>query len=109
METPERSPLVIIRAKEDELAERLNAARASATDAIVAARRAAAALHDQAEREGQEAAALAYRTELQTAELQAQRIVQAGEREATQVAARGLHTLPRAVERILEIVLPSRA
>lgn len=109
MEEPERSPLVVIREKEIELAERLAAAKRAADDAILAARQWAATYRDQAEREGQQAALDWYHAQLEQADLEAQRIIGEGEREAAQITERGRRVLPQAVERILEIVLPHSA
>ncbi|MBI4673208.1 MAG: hypothetical protein HY741_16265 [Chloroflexi bacterium] len=108
METIDHSPIVVIRRKEEELAARLEAARAVASDALVAASQTAAQYRDQVERAGQQAAAELYRAELAAVECEAQRIVQAGERAAAQIAAQGSRVLPQAVARILQIVLAWR-
>jgi F-type H+-transporting ATPase subunit b len=100
------SPIVVIREKEIELAERLAAAKRSAERAILDAHQWAAHYRDRAEREGQADAAAFYRAELAAADADAAKIREEGEQAAAQIAARGRLALDAAVARILEIVLP---
>jgi vacuolar-type H+-ATPase subunit H len=106
MEPPERSPLVVIKEKELELADRRAAAKESAARAILDAQKWAANLREQAEREGQVDAAAFYRSELEAAEREAASIISEGELVAAQIAKQGQATMSQAVTRILEIVLP---
>ncbi len=106
METDSLSPIVVIKQKELELAERLAAAKQTAERALLKARQWATEFRDQAEREGQEQATAFYRMQLEACDAQAEKIGAEGELSARWVAERGSRSLDQAVKYILEIVLP---
>lgn len=101
-----RSPLIIIRHKELEIAERLAGAKQAAEQTLLDARRAASAICDQAEREGRAAAAALLQEELAQADAAAERTRAQSASLADQIGERGAHRLDRAVQRILACVLP---
>ncbi len=106
METDGLSPIVVIKQKELELAERLASAKQTTERAILEARQWATEFRDQAEREGQEQATAFYRTQLEACDAEAEKIGAEGELSARWVAERGSRSLDQAVKYILEIVLP---
>jgi vacuolar-type H+-ATPase subunit H len=101
-----RSPIVIIKQKELELADRLAAAQAAAERAMLEARRRAADERERAERDGRAAAAAFYQAELEAIDGEAQNVCADGDRMAAQIAERGAQVLDQAAQGILAIVLP---
>ena len=101
-----RSPIVVIKHKELELADRLAAAQAAAERAILEAHRWAADARDRAEHDGREAATGFYRAELDAIDVEAENVYAEGDHMAAQIAERGAHAIDHAVQRILAIILP---
>lgn len=106
MESDELSPIIVIKQKELELADRLAAAKQAAERAILEARQWAFQFREQARRDGQEQATAFYRAELAAADVEAEKLRADGERVAARIAERGTRILNQAVHRILDIVLP---
>lgn len=100
------SPLLAIKQKELELADRLAAVKAAAVNEVLDAQKWAANLREQAERDGQADAAAAYREALDQADAEAQRILGEGERAAAEILNEGKNAMPEAITRILELALP---
>jgi vacuolar-type H+-ATPase subunit H len=107
METNQLSPVVIIKQKELELAERWAKAKQAAERATLEARQWATEYRDRAEREGQEKAAVFRRAELEACDVQAEKVRTEGELSARWIAERGSRGMDQAVQRILEIILPT--
>lgn len=107
MESENLSPIVVIKQKEAELAERQAAAKQAAERAILEARQWATDWRDRAEREGQEKAAVFTRAELTACDAEAEKAREEGELSARWIAERGTRGLDQAVRAILEIVLPA--
>jgi vacuolar-type H+-ATPase subunit H len=102
----EHSPIVAIRQKELEIADRLAVAKAEAEQAIKAAREWAAVYCQQAKLQGEHEASSYYQAELAAADTEAQKICEDGELAAKRIAERGVVIRGEAIQRILEIVLP---
>lgn len=107
METDRLSPIIVIKQKELELAERLAAAKQASERAVLEARQWATGIRDQAEREGQEQATAFYHAQLEACDAEAGKIGEEGELSARWIAERGGRSLDQAVKHILEIVLPA--
>jgi vacuolar-type H+-ATPase subunit H len=106
MVNDELSPVVIIKQKELELAERWAKAKQAAEQATLAARQWATEYRDRAEREGQEKASLFHRSELEACDKEAEQVRTEGELSARWIAERGSRGMDQAVQLILEIILP---
>jgi vacuolar-type H+-ATPase subunit H len=106
MDNTEPSPVVIIKQKELELAERWAKAKQAAEHATLRARQWASERRDRAEREGQEKASLFRRAELEACDVEAEKIRTDGELSAQWISQRGRRSLEQAVQRILETILP---
>ena len=102
----EPSLIVVIKRKELELSDRLEAARRAAEAALQAERQYVADARALAEQEGRAEAEKFYRDQLAEAEAEAAQIAAGGERSAARIAERGQHRMPEAVETILAVVLP---
>src|SRR5581483_4677464 len=85
----DRSPLAIIRQKELEIADRLEAARQAAERRLLEARRAATETRDQAEREGRAAATALLQSELAAADADGENLRKQSEAIAARIAERG--------------------
>ena len=109
MKNDELSPVVIIKQKELELAERYANAKQAAERATLEAQQWATERRDRAEREGLEKASLFRRAELEACDAQAEQIRTEGELSARWIAERGSRGMDQAVQRIMEIILPSPA
>lgn len=109
METNETSPVVIIKQKEIELAERWARAKQATERAALEARQWATDYRDRAEREGQEKANVFRRAELEACDAEAEKIRAEGDLSARWIAESGARGLDLAVQRILEVILPSAA
>ena len=107
MENNNLSPVVVIKEKELELADRWAAAKQATDRSALEARQWATDYRDRAEREGQEQANLFFRRELEACDAQAEKVLSEGELSARWIAERGSRGMDQAVRRILEIVLPS--
>lgn len=107
METNDLSPVVIIKQKELDLAERQTTAKQAAERVILEARQWATEYRDRAEREGQDESAVYYRAELEACEAEADKVLKDGELASRWIAERGTRGLDQAVQLILDIVLPS--
>lgn len=107
MAHPEQSPIVIIKQKELELAERLALAKQAAEREILEARQWATDCRDRAEREGLEKANLYYRAELEACDAEAEKVREDGALAARWIAESGNRNLEQAVQAILELVLPA--
>jgi vacuolar-type H+-ATPase subunit H len=107
MEANERSPLVAVKQKELELAAELATAQQAAQREVEAARQWTTAYRRQAERDAREAAAVAYRSYLAAADAEAAAIRAEGQRTAARIAEQGAPAIEDAVQRILQIVVPS--
>jgi vacuolar-type H+-ATPase subunit H len=107
METNEPSPVVVIKQKELELAERQATAKRAAEQSILEARQWATDYRDRAERDGQEKAAAFYRVEIEACDTEAEKVRVDGELSARWIAERGSRGLDRAVQLIMQVVLPS--
>jgi len=100
-----RSPLVIIKEKEDEVATRIQSAQALADARLAEARARAAALHDAAEREGLCEAEESRQRSITVALEQAATIKAAGREEAMRLWRHGVARVPLAAQRIVEFIL----
>ena len=101
------SPLLAIKQKELDVADRIAAAHQAAERAVLDARRAASQARDGAERDGRAQAEVTYRAELDAADAEAGRIRAHGEAAAAAILERGGDVLDEAVRRILAVVLPN--
>ena len=106
MSTDTLSPILAIKQRESEATARLAAAQDAEAQAILDARQAASRVREQAERDGQAAAAVLYRAELEAADAEAEALRLDGEAVAAEISARGGTALDEAVRRILATVLP---
>jgi len=105
-ESTASSPLNLIREKEQELARQIHAARREAEATIAQAHQRATAVKDAAERDGLREAEEYYRQEIAKTEQVAARIKSAGQEEARRLHQAGRAGLRRAVEAIIEFVVP---
>ncbi len=100
------SPLLAIKQKELEVADRIARASQAAERAVLDARQAAAQARDQAERDGRDQAQVTYRAELDAADAEAAMVRAHGEAAATAILERGGTVMDEAVRRILAVVRP---
>ncbi len=100
-----RSPLVVIKEKEDEVAARIQLAQALANARVAEARARAAALRDEAERDGLRDAEEFRRQSIATALEEVATIAAAGREEATRLRRHGAVHVPSAARRIVEFIL----
>ena len=103
---PDVNPLVAIRDQERALAQAMRAAQARAAAQIAAARARADALKQQAECDGMHDADALYQGGLARACTQAAAIEKQGQLDADALAQTGHAQIARAVEYIVEFVLP---
>ncbi len=103
---PMVSPLAAIRSKERALAEQIEAAQTSAHATVSDALARAAAIKQQAEREGLADAEALYQDGLARAKEEAAALVRDGEAEARQERQAGLSHMDAAVNYIVSFVLP---
>lgn len=101
------SPLALIRHKEREFSQELQAARRAAQAIITQARQRATAIKQEAEGDGRRAAEAYCREELDKTERLAAHIKAAGQEEAQRLLQAGRRRLGRAVQAIIEFVLPT--
>ena len=107
MDNNEPSPVVVIKQKELDLAYRFAKAKQAADQAALEARQSATEMRDRAEREGQEKATIYRRAELESCDVEAEKIRSDGELGARWIGEKGSRQMDLAVQRILEIILPS--
>jgi vacuolar-type H+-ATPase subunit H len=100
------SPLVAIREKERTLAAEIRAAQERADANVVQARARAESLKQQAEHEGMQEAEALYQQGLARAREQAQVVSQEGQTQAAKLHEAGLGRIGKAVDHILQFVLP---
>jgi vacuolar-type H+-ATPase subunit H len=102
----DRSPLLVIKAREDEIAARIQAAHEQAEAMITQARERAATIRDRAERNGLAAAEAFRETQLVTAREEAAVVEQTGYTTAQQLRRRGESRLVHTAQFIVESILP---
>ena len=100
------SPLNSIRRKERELAQRIRTAMSEAEAKVAGARRRAALIREEAEREGLREAEEFFQRRRAEAEAEANRIRAGGQKEAERIRRTGPEQVERAVQAIIEFVLP---
>jgi vacuolar-type H+-ATPase subunit H len=100
------SPIVVIKQKELELADRLAEAHAAAERAIFEAHRWADDARDRAENDGREAAAAVYQAGLEAIDVEAEGVRAQGDRTAAEISERGAYILDQVTQRMLAFVLP---
>ncbi len=100
------SPLASIRDKERRLAQEIQAAQEKAAAKVAEARARADSIRQQAEREGMQEAESLYQQGLERAREQAQVISRDGEAQAEKLRQAGLGRVGKAVDHILQFVLP---
>jgi hypothetical protein len=106
MLTHEPSPIVVIRRKELDLAERLAAAQRAGEAELQSTRSLIAELNAEAELESRVETESDYRAGIAAADDEAAQILSAGERAAAQIAATCRRHMAAAVDYILAVVLP---
>jgi vacuolar-type H+-ATPase subunit H len=102
----ELSPIVAIRQKELELADRISEAKREAEQSVAAAHQRASDQLVLAEHEAQEEAASLRRSWLLDADSECRQLRACSDRKVAQITEQGAIALDRAVQAILEIVLP---
>ncbi len=100
------SPLAAIRDKERALAQEIQTAQEKAAARVAEARTRADSIRQQAEREGMQEAETLYQQGLERARAQAQVVSQDGEAQADKLRQAGLARIGKAVDHILQFVLP---
>lgn len=100
------SPLAAIRDKERSLSQETRSAQERADAKVAEAHAQADSIKQQAEREGLKEAEALYQQELTRAREQAQVVTQDGEAEAAKLRQAGLGRVGKAVDYILQFVLP---
>ena len=100
------SPLAAIREKERILAQEIRAAEERASTTVAEARARADTIKQQAEQEGLKDADALYKQGLQKAEEQAKGMSAEGEARAAELRAAGLGCVQKAVDYIVQFVLP---
>ena len=107
MQAPQdSSPLNLIRQKERELAQRIRTAMSEAEAKVAGARRRATLIREEAEREGLREAEEFFQRRRAEAEAEANRIRAGGQKEAERIRRTGPEQVERAVQAIIEFVLP---
>ena len=101
------SPLVSIREKEQELAQQIRAARGAAEAAVAQAHQRAAAIKQAAEHDGLREAEAYYRQQIDKTKQVAASMQAAGREEAHRLREAGRAALGRAVQVIIQFVLPT--
>ncbi len=102
------SPLAAIRDKERSLAQQIHSSQEQADAKVAQAHARADSIKQQAEREGVQEAETLYQQGLAQAREQAQVVSQDGEAEADKLRQAGLVRVGKAVDYILQFVLPHR-
>jgi vacuolar-type H+-ATPase subunit H len=102
----EPSILRQIRKKEVELSVKADQARRDAEQIVTEAKQEAAATVSAAETEGRTAADESYKIALASVMDEVEKLKRLGEEEAKSARLRGERNLPRAIDRILKVVIP---
>ncbi len=106
LEGNDGSPLSLIRKKEQELAQQIQAARREAEAMISQARQRAGSMIEAAERMGLQEAEEHYRQEIAKIERVASRAMTTGKEEAALLLKAGPQKMAGAVKAIIEFILP---